>query len=222
MLATVLPVFFVWQVLLDPRVGSPLVFAMSFVEVRQRKSAFRVGFAWEGRQKFSRHMQTTAILGKMAIKWPDQTREFFDVIAVVNFNTEMFRLECILGRSQPIKAAILTAISPAVVYFLGVLVFALSRCVAYLKARLLTASEHNEAASDDAGKLFENFTKGKVYLHFHPREFLAVATWSQYLRLLAVVKPLRIAPKWPLYVAPTCMNAMAFTHAHSSCRRTCV
>jgi hypothetical protein len=162
-------------------------------------------------------MQATAILGKMAIKWPDQTREFFDVIAIVNFNTEMFRLECILGRSEPIKAAILTALSPFGMYSLGVLAFAIFVFVRFIgKSR----SDQNEAATTASVNIFETISstrcgvsdraihpagvafKGKVYLQFQSRAFLASASWSQYLLILGVVSP---SPKWPLGAQLVCI-----------------
>ena len=167
--------------------------------------------------------QATAILGKMAIKWPDQTREFFDVIAIVNFNTEMFRLECILGRSEPIKAAILTALSPFGMYLLGVLAFAIFVFVRFIgKSR----SDQNEAATTASVNIFETISstrcgvserairpagvafKGKVYLQFQSRAFLASASWSQYLLILCVVSPSR---KWPLGAQLVCIFGRLLT-----------
>lgn len=147
--------FFIWQVLLDPRIGSPLVFALKLAE-------------------------SIAILGKMSIKWPERTREFFDIIAVVNFNTDMFRLECLFGHPEPIKTATFTAISPAVAFLIGVLAFPLVRMVA--KA----CSKQDKAANSAVEELCKPVIS-HAPLQFQPVDVLAVASFWQYICLLSVV-----------------------------------
>jgi hypothetical protein len=127
-------------------------------------------------------MQSIAILGKMSIKWPDRTREFFDIIAVVNFNTDMFRLECLFGHPEPIKTAILTAISPAVAFLLGVLSFPLVRMV----AKALSKRAVHSAVEEMCKPVISH-----APLQFQPVDVLAVASFRQYLCLLSVVKPPR-------------------------------
>ena len=134
-------------------------------------------------------MQTIAILGKMAIEWPIQTKGFFDIIAIVNFNTDMFRLECIFGRPDPIKAAIVTAFSPAAAFLLGAFTFPLMRSV----AKAFSKFEHKPAqnGSDPVEELCKPIT-GHSPMHFTPTDIFAVASYSQYLLLLSAVRPLRI------------------------------
>jgi hypothetical protein len=190
-LAVGLLFFFIWQVLLDPRIGSPLVFALKLAEVNEQyclclhirvRTCGTLHVLWEGRSLSVPAMQSIAILGKMSIKWPDRTREFFDIIAVVNFNTDMFRLECLFGHPEPIKTATFTAISPAVAFLIGVLAFPLVRMVA--KAR----SKQDKAANSAVEELCKPVIS-HAPLQFQPVDVLAVASFWQYLCLLSVVKP---------------------------------
>ena len=81
-LAVLVLVFFVWQVFKDPRVGSPLVFVMKMLE-------------------------TLSILSLTGIDWPGSVATFLPVVSLVNFNTEMFQTECVLGRPHPTRGALM-------------------------------------------------------------------------------------------------------------------
>jgi hypothetical protein len=139
--------------------------------------------------RFCVNVQTIAILGKTSIKWPDQTREFFDAVAIVNFNTDLFRLDCLLGPPQPMKAAIVTAFSPLAAFLLGVLAFPLLRYVAKAHSKPV-----DQAVNNGTTDIIDELCKavmGHGPLHVRPLQILAAASWAQYLRLLSVVKPLR-------------------------------
>jgi hypothetical protein len=128
-LAVIVLLFSLWQVLLNPLVGSPFIFAMRLAE-------------------------TLAILGQSSLKWPSQVisglrytrprldvphpfpgmhllllpfqvKDFLSVLAIVNFNTDMFRLPCLLGSSQPISKALFTAASPFVAAACGLAILPL-------------------------------------------------------------------------------------------------
>jgi hypothetical protein len=70
--------FILWQLMLDPRVASPFVFLL-------------------------RLMETLAILPQTSIDWTPAVRTVFAALSVVNFNTEMFRFECVFGPPKPIQ-----------------------------------------------------------------------------------------------------------------------
>jgi hypothetical protein len=83
----VLTSFFIWQTLLDPRIGSPVVFML-------------------------RLMETLGLMSAMAIAWPAVVLNFLSFVNLANFNTEMFRTECMFGHPQPISKAATTAHYP--------------------------------------------------------------------------------------------------------------
>jgi hypothetical protein len=113
--------FFVWQVLLDPRVGVPAVFLM-------------------------RLMETLALLSAMSVTWPTAVREFLTVITVVNFNTEIFRSECTLGApAGPVKKGIGIAFLPAITFAAGVMLFPVLKLVSKFASKL---PDENQSFND--------------------------------------------------------------------------
>jgi hypothetical protein len=102
MLVFVLTSFFIWQTLLDPRIGSPVVFML-------------------------RLMETLGLMSAMAIAWPAVVLNFLSFVNLANFNTEMFRTECLFGHPHPISKAATTALLPVVLFAAGLLLWPILR-----------------------------------------------------------------------------------------------
>jgi hypothetical protein len=101
-LVFVLTSFFIWQTLLDPRIGSPVVFML-------------------------RLMETLGLMSAMAIAWPAVVLNFLSFVNLANFNTEMFRTECLFGHPHPISKAATTALFPVVLFAAGLLLWPILR-----------------------------------------------------------------------------------------------
>jgi hypothetical protein len=101
-LVFVLTSFFIWQTLLDPRIGSPIVFML-------------------------RLMETLGLMSSMAIAWPPGVSGFLAFVNLVNFNTEMFRTECLFGHPHPVSKAATTALLPVVLVAAGLLIWPILR-----------------------------------------------------------------------------------------------
>ena len=182
-IAVIVLLFFLWQVLLNPLVGSPFIFAMRLAE-------------------------TLAILGQSSLQWPSQVisglrytpprldvphpfpgmhllllpfqvKDFLSVLAIVNFNTDMFRLPCLLGSSQPISKALFTAASPFVASACGLVILPL--------ITKLCSRYHEKPAGQLATleELCALSNKGEG--HFGPRVAYAVATRTEAALIFFVV-----------------------------------
>jgi hypothetical protein len=101
-LVFVLTSFFIWQTLLDPRIGSPVVFML-------------------------RLMETLGLMSAMAIAWPAVVLDFLSFVNLANFNTEIFRTECLFGHPHPISKAAITALFPVVLFAAGLLLWPILR-----------------------------------------------------------------------------------------------
>ena len=73
--------FFEWQAMRDPRIGSPLVLVMRLLE-------------------------TLGIFSLSVARWPGSIPVFLSITSLVNVNTEVFQVECLLGRPHPTRAAL--------------------------------------------------------------------------------------------------------------------
>jgi hypothetical protein len=192
--AVLVLLFFLWQVLLNPLIGSPFIFALRLAE-------------------------TLAILGQSAIKWPSQVitglapsglgqnrlevcfqvvtgsvallalfcptlqvKSFFSVLAIVNFNTDMFRLPCLFGTSQPVSKALFTAASPFLASAFGLVLLPI-----FIK--LCSRFNHIPAGPGQPKTLEELCAlsnKGSLP-HFGPTIAYAVATWNEAILIFFVV-----------------------------------
>ena len=92
--------FFVGLTVLNPQKGSPLIFLM-------------------------RSLETLGILGLTAVEWPSSVQTFLSIVSLVNFNTELFQIECSLGRTHPVRQAAMAPLFLLVVYGIGLLLWAL-------------------------------------------------------------------------------------------------
>ena len=113
-------VFFLWQTLRDPRVGSPIVFLMKLLE-------------------------TLSIMSLTIVRWPGSVATFLPILSLVNFNTEMFQTECILGRPHPTRAALM--------YIGGLAAAVLIMLLFWPLLRLLKRSSFNPNHAENAADL---------------------------------------------------------------------
>ena len=119
-LVFVLTSFFIWQTLLDPRVGSPIVFILRLLE-------------------------TLGLMSSMVIDWPGVVLNFLSTVNLVNFNTEMFRTECLFGHPHPISKAVTSAFLPVVLFAAGLILFPVLRFWSRRAAVRLHAPEVSES-----------------------------------------------------------------------------
>ena len=161
--------FILWQLMLDPRVASPFVFLM-------------------------RLMETLAILQQTSIDWTPAVRTVFAALSVVNFNTEMFRFECLFGPPKPIQQAVAAAAVP----FATFLVFIAARPLICRLAQR-RATKHPVATTSSEPKTVASMCRRLrpdappkdrlAPLGFRPTDALAAASWTEYLRMVSAVLP---------------------------------
>jgi hypothetical protein len=167
--AVTLSCFVLWLLMLDPRIASPFVFLLRLLE-------------------------TLAILQQTSIDWTPAVRSVFAALSVVNFNTQMFRLECLFGRPEPIQQAIGAACVP----FATFLVFVAARPIIQLMAR--RRAKKHPARSPRSNVSLTTVTSMCRRLHpdappkersgplgFRPTDALAAASWTEYLRMVSAV-----------------------------------
>ncbi len=161
--AVSLPCFVLWQLMLDPRVASSFVFLM-------------------------RLMETLAILQQTSIEWAPAVRSVFAALSVVNFNTEIFRLECWLGRSKPIQQAATVGCAPFAAFGVFLAARPLLRPVA-----AWWASKHQDGRKKTVAEMLAHFQPDASAkdrsspLGFRPIDALAAASWTEYLRMVSTV-----------------------------------
>ncbi len=163
-LAGVLVVAFLqWQTLRDPRVGSPIVFLMRILE-------------------------TLSIFSLAVARWPLTVSTFLSVISLVNFNTQMFQTECLLGRPHPTRAALMYVCSIAVVLLVLLLLFPLwqlwKRHKALQSASLESMCEPLRPSKDSEPT--------HAPLSFTPSQALCAATFPEYVMISITVIATRL------------------------------
>ena len=112
-----------------------------------------------------------------------QVKSFFSILAIVNFNTDMFQLPCLFGSSQPVSKALLTAASP----------FAASACGLVILPVFLTICSRFNTMPLPAGQLVPKTLEdccaisNKGDEHFAPQTAYGVATWTEAILICFVV-----------------------------------
>ena len=160
--------FILWQVMLDPRVASPFVFLM-------------------------RLMETLAILQQTSIDWTPAVRTVFAALSVVNFNTEMFRFECVFGPPKPIPQSEAEAVVPFATFLVFIAARPLIRRLAQRRAVMNPAvsprsSQPKTVASMCCRLRPDAPPKDRLApLGFRPTDALAAASWTEYLRMVSAV-----------------------------------
>ena len=51
--------------------------------------------------------ETLSIMSLTMLRWPGSVETFLSIVSLVNFNTEMFQTECVLGRPHPTRVAVM-------------------------------------------------------------------------------------------------------------------
>jgi len=164
--------FILWQLMLDPRVASPFVFLM-------------------------RLMETLAILQQTSIDWTPAVRTVFAALSVVNFNTEMFRFECLFGPPKPIQQAVAAATVPFATFLVFIAARPLIRRLAQRRAVMHPAVSPRSSQPKTVASMCRRLrpdapSKDRLTpLGFRPTDALAAASWTEYLRMVSAVQ----APK---------------------------
>ena len=150
--------FFEWQAMTDPRFGSPLVLIMRLLE-------------------------TLGIFSLCVARWPGSIPAFLAVTSLVNLNTEVFQIECILGRPHPTRAALM--------YVCGIPALLLVLLLFY---PLLQLWKHcirfNREASPSLESMCEPLMPGKVAAGTHlftSIQALMAATFKEYIMIALTV-----------------------------------
>ena len=151
--------FFEWQSLRDPRIGSPLVLIMRLLE-------------------------TLGVFASSVARWPGSIPVFLSITSLVNLNTEVFQIECLLGRSHPTGRAL--------TYILGVAVLLLVLLLFYPLLQLWKRCIHYDCeASPSLESLCEPVMPGNASidarLPFTPIQALLAATFKEYVQISLVV-----------------------------------
>jgi hypothetical protein len=152
--------FFDWQAMRDPRIGSPVVLILRLLE-------------------------TLGILSLCAARWPGSVPALLAVISLVNLNTEVFQIECLLGRPHPTRAALTYVCGIAVALLVLLLFYPLlhlwSRCV---------RSSHGVSRSLES--MCESLMPGNITpgtrLPFTPMQALTAATFKEYIKIALTVR----------------------------------
>ena len=113
-----------------------------------------------------------------------QVKSFFSVLAIVNFNTDMFRLPCLFGTSQPVSKALFTAASPFLASAFGLVLLPIF-------ISLCSRFNHIPAGPGPGQpKTLEELcalsNRGSLP-HFGPTIAYAVATWNEAVLIFFVV-----------------------------------
>jgi hypothetical protein len=156
----ILMAFFEWQAMRDPRVGSPLVLVMRLLE-------------------------TLGIFALSVARWPGSIPVLLSITSLVNLNTEVFQIECLLGHPHPTRAALM--------YVCGIPVALL---VLFLFYPLLKCRNGRQDWAGD-GSLLESMCEplrpeklagaSGSHLPFTPIEALRAATLSEYTKIALTV-----------------------------------
>ena len=161
--------FFTWQTMRDPRIGNPIVMVMRLLE-------------------------TLGIFAVCTVRWPGSIPVFLSITSLVNLNTEVFQIECLLGPPHPARAALMYVIGIAVLLLVLLLFYPLlqlrKRCVHY-----------DRGESPSLESMCEMLTPGKAAtgtgLPFTPMQALMASTFKEYFKIALTVPALPNASPGP-------------------------
>ena len=162
-LCFLLGLFLLWQLMLDPRVASPIVFLMRLLE-------------------------TLAILNQTSLHWPPAVQRVFALASIVNFNAEIFRFECSTGHPQPLSRTMTAALFPV-----GAgLIFALAWPLIWVAAKMRSRMHSIQLANLEqmCAKLHPGAPPKEKHtpLAFRPTDALASANWAEYRQIIGAVR----------------------------------
>ena len=117
-----------------------------------------------------------------------QVQALFSIFSIVNFNTDMFRLPCLFGSSQPISKALATAASPFIA-------LALVLAIMPLITTVCSRYHGNPTGQPRAAKTLEELCalSNNGEGHFRPLTAYGVAAWREAVLIcFAVSVPLGV------------------------------
>jgi hypothetical protein len=122
--------FFEWQAMTDPRFGSPLVLIMRLLE-------------------------TLGIFSLSVARWPGSIPAFLAITSLVNLNTEVFMIECLLGRPHPTRAALTYVCGIPALLFVSLLFYPLVQLVKH-------CLRYDHGANPSLESMCEQLMPGKI------------------------------------------------------------
>jgi hypothetical protein len=151
--------FFIWQTMRDPRIGSPLVIVMRLLE-------------------------TLGILSFAVARWPGSIPVFLSITSLVNLNTEVFQTECLLGRAHPTRAALMYVVGVALVLLVFLLAYSLLQLYKHSARYPSSASPSLESMCE---QLMPGKAAPGTRLPFTPIQALMAATFREYIKISLTV-----------------------------------
>ena len=184
--------FFMWQALKDPRIGNPLIF-------------------------LTRLLETLSILSLTVVKWPLSVTTFLSTVSIVNFNTEIFQMQCILGPPHPTRSVGMYACGLLIAWVVAILIWPASRlCKRCAKAICRGVDRDSANTIKLLDEMCEHMKPGSssdasLPLPFTPTQAVMAANFKEHVKISFTVRSEFLIPlgKSPCRLRYTRCSAMS-------------